>query len=278
MKRLHGIAIMMTALSMLMFSACASSDEAKSTQHPDIKSHAATVAPDKMPAKTSQSVTQTTTTTTTPVSSVTTVPETEPVTEASTTEIQLSISTQAAPAAQEESSHEVPAVPEAPAAPHYQIPDGRYANYLFIGDSRTVGMSAYCAGMYIAKSAVNIDWFRQNYDEILSYRNYNIVMLLGVNDLYNINSYIDLYNNLPDDFISANRIILVSVNPCQGSYSHLNDSINNFNYLLENNTSLSYEYIDTNSYLNYIGFETTDGLHYTGQTYTDIYNAILYGF
>jgi hypothetical protein len=166
-------------------------------------------------------------------------------------------------------------------APTYAIPEGRYDKYLFVGDSRFVGMSTYCKDdnvEYFAKSSQGLKWFNQNYDTITSYRGYNIVINLGVNDLYNLNKYIDTYNSFPEEFTENNNIILVSVNPCSGSHAYLNKDIEKFNDEVENNTSLYFEFINTYDYLNYKGFNTSDGVHYTKSTYQDIYNAIMYGF
>lgn len=162
--------------------------------------------------------------------------------------------------------------------PSYTIPVERYDNYLFIGDSRTVGMSYFCPGWYIAKSAEGINWFYNNYEEITSYRNYNVVINLGVNDLWDVWNYVQLYNSLPDDFVTSNNIIIMAVNPCDGNYSSMNADIDWFNSNLAANLTIPCEFIDTNYYLNYIGFSTVDGLHYTGQTYVDIYNAVLFGY
>ncbi len=165
--------------------------------------------------------------------------------------------------------------------PEYTVPKGRYDKYLFVGDSRFVGMSAYCKDEnteYFAKTSQGLKWFKQNYDSITTYRNYNIVINLGVNDLYNCNRYVDIYNNFPKEFTDNNNIIIVSVNPCQGKHAYLNKDIVTFNDTIKEGIPAEFEYIDTYDYLNNKGFNTTDGLHYDKATYQNIYDAIINGF
>ena len=165
--------------------------------------------------------------------------------------------------------------------PSYTVPDRKYDKYLFVGDSRFVGMEMFCKDdntEYFAKVSQGHKWFRNNYDYITAYRGYNIVINLGVNDLYNINKYVDTYNSLPEDFVSGNNIIFLSVNPCQGKHSYLNEDIQKFNASLKDGLTIDCEFIDTYSYLEYADFATTDGLHYDKDTYRSIYDAVINGF
>lgn len=153
--------------------------------------------------------------------------------------------------------------------------NARYEKYLFIGDSRTIGMSCYELMEYFAEVACGLDYFYEHYDEITAYTDYNIVINLGVNDLYKLDDYIDMYWNLPEKFVSSNHIIVVSVNPTSGSYDNLNSDIDWFNDNLSVNLPEDFEWIDTNSYLKDTGFETSDGLHYLENTYRKIYEVIV---
>lgn len=166
----------------------------------------------------------------------------------------------------------------APAIHHSSGDYNRNGSYLFIGDSRTVGMSYFEPMEYFAEVSCGLSYFYDNYDAITAYRGYNIVFNLGVNDLYRLNDYINMYWNLPQEFVENNHIIVVSVNPTDGSYSHLNSDIDWYNSNLSISLPEGFEWIDTNSYLRSIGFSTSDGLHYQGNTYCDIYNAIVFGF
>ena len=66
----------------------------------------------------------------------------------------------------------------------------------------------------------------------------------------------------------------MSVNPCDGSYNHLNDDISSFNSKLKAGLNSNIRYIDSNSYLYSVGFTTTDGLHYDQATSRKIYNYV----
>lgn len=162
---------------------------------------------------------------------------------------------------------------------HYSVEDyNRNGNYLFIGDSRIVGMSMYEGMEYFAEVACGLDYFYENYDAITAYRDYNIVFCLGVNDLYRVGDYINMYQTLPEEFVTQNHIIVTAVTPCDGDYEYLNADITWFNENIAANLPDGFEYMDLYAYLENIGFSTTDGLHYTGETYSDIYNAIVFGF
>ena len=162
---------------------------------------------------------------------------------------------------------------------HYSVEDyNRNGNYLFIGDSRIVGMSMYEGMEYFAEVACGLDYFYENYDAITAYRDYNIVFCLGVNDLYRVGDYINMYQTLPEEFVTQNHIIVTAVTPCDGDYEYLNADIAWFNENIAANLPDGFEYMDLYAYLEDIGFSTADGLHYTGETYSDIYNAIVFGF
>lgn len=169
-----------------------------------------------------------------------------------------------------ESTREVTTITDPLSTKHTITPP--YDKWYWIGDSRTVGLSNYFPINNLAKVNCGLCDYKDNADTIYSLKGYNIIINLGVNDLCNIQDYIDTYNNMPEDFISNNTIIIMSVNPCDGSYSYLNSAIENFNEQLSENLDNRYYFIDTYSYLTANGFSTVDGLHYTQKTYTDIYH------
>ncbi len=106
-------------------------------------------------------------------------------------------------------------------------------------------------------------------------RNSAVIILMGVNDLYNVNNYYNYVNNKASIWGSNGAsTYFVSVNPTDRSYDHLNSSINEFNSKLRRNLSSQVKYIDTNSYLINSGYTTVDGLHYDSTTYNKIYNYI----
>ncbi len=152
---------------------------------------------------------------------------------------------------------------------------------VFIGDSRFVGMNNAVSmdDNYecIAKVGAGYDWLISTaipaLEELVSsdteVDECVIVLGLGVNDTYNIDEYIDAYNEL----LSEYTVYVVSVNPVEeGSEFVSNGQIRSFNdKLLE----LDIDYIDCYSYLIDTGFETVDGVHYTADTYKKIYYYLL---
>lgn len=149
-----------------------------------------------------------------------------------------------------------------------------YSEWFWIGDSRTVGMSYSVSIDCLAKVGEGIAFFKRNYDQICKIRNKTVIINLGVNDVYNSKGYLDLYNGLPSDFLDNNKVIVLSVNPCSGSYSYLNTSIVNFNNALAGGLDSRITFLDSYSFMMRNGFATTDGLHYTNTTYVDIYNFV----
>lgn len=153
--------------------------------------------------------------------------------------------------------------------------------YIFIGDSRFVGMNKCCSvddlenTFVVAKVSEGYDWFITEalpkvYDIINTNDNINnwtLVLGLGINDLHNIDKYLSAYQDLGSEF----NLVLVSVNPIEGCSSISNEDIRSFNNQLK---SLGYDFIDTNSYITSRGYSTTDGIHYTSSTYKDIFTCI----
>ena len=142
-----------------------------------------------------------------------------------------------------------------------------------MGDSRTVGLSHYVAIDSIAKVGAGIGLFRNNYDQICQIRNKTVIINLGVNDL-DSGAYLRLYNSLPDEFLDNNKVIFLSVNPCDCGYSYLNSRIEAFNNAIRDGLDSRITFLDSYTYLMWNGYGTTDGLHYTSNTYIDIYNFV----
>ncbi|MCQ2515540.1 MAG: SGNH/GDSL hydrolase family protein [Saccharofermentans sp.] len=150
------------------------------------------------------------------------------------------------------------------------VEDVDFSTFLFVGDSRTVGMATYVPMNTIAEVGVGYNFLMQHRSEILRMENMNIVFNLGVNDLTNLDNYIEFFQSLPEEFTWNNNLYVVSVNPCSGEYAYKNDEINYFNVQLSDSLPSLVRYIDTNSYLTEVGFESPDGLHYSASTYQTI--------
>lgn len=160
----------------------------------------------------------------------------------------------------------------------YSKPD-----YLFVGDSRTVGMSNAVSNSKVAfygKVSMGYSWLKSTADgEVKKYLKYNpsikIIFGFGVNDLGNINSYINYYSGLIKAYPKA-KFYFLSVNPMvEAKWSNklvTNKKIKAFNKKLS--AAFKSRYINTYSYLTKKGFETNDGLHYTAATYKKIFTYV----
>ena len=168
--------------------------------------------------------------------------------------------------------------------------------YIFVGDSRTVGMYIYNSNnsknanyseggahivdedIYIAEVSKGFSWLKNT--GINAAENYfssstALIILMGVNDTYNMDRYITYLNENVSRWTSTGvKVYYVSVNPCDGKYSSNNSEIIKFNSKLKSNLPSGVTWIDTYSYLNSIGFTTKDGLHYDKNTSIAIYNYI----
>ena len=149
-----------------------------------------------------------------------------------------------------------------------------FSDFVFIGDSRTVGVGQVLDLDTIAEVGVGYSFLMAHYDQILGLENKNIVFNLGVNDLAHVDEYIEFFQRLPEDFCFDNHIYVVSVNPTSGSYASMNGDIDYFNVQLSDSLPSTCKWIDTCSFLREAGFGTVDGLHYDNQTYELIANLI----
>lgn len=154
----------------------------------------------------------------------------------------------------------------------------KYTEYLFVGDSRTVGLDDCVSGISsIAKVGAKVDYLKSVLSKVTKTRKKNVIFDFGVNDLGNINKYIKVYKSLPKDFIKNNNVIIMSVNPTDGSkYNSWNKDINSFNSKMKKNLPSGVKYLDTNSRLKKEGFSTRDGVHYTTETYKKIAKLTFY--
>ena len=155
---------------------------------------------------------------------------------------------------------------------------------IFIGDSRTVGLNkavdieAEDRQFVVAKVGMGYNWFvksalpeiKKIKAENTALTKWRYVINLGVNDLSDINKYLDEYDELTNEDSSI-QLVLVSVNPVKDYPTITNSSIKKFNSKL---MDAGYDYIDTYSALVKKGYETVDGLHYKDETYDDIYDLI----
>lgn len=164
----------------------------------------------------------------------------------------------------------------------YSIKEDEVNGYIYVGDSRFVGMNSACNidsednTFVVAKISQGYSWLVSSaiyeIDSIVSSNKditkWNIVIGLGVNDLGNISNYLEEYQRLSDNY----NLFVVSVNPVE-----YHSYINNSNIIKFNNELKSLDnimYIDTYSSLISKGFSTKDGIHYTDETYENILSYI----
>lgn len=154
---------------------------------------------------------------------------------------------------------------------------------IFVGDSRTVGMKSAVGDMgkndvWSCKGSMGLNWMKStgipNIESQITSGSH-VIILMGVNDLYNADNYISYINGLVSSVTQkGGKLYFVSVNPTNRSADYLNDDIDEFNLKLKNGLSSYVTYIDTNTYLINNGFSSGDGVHYTETTYKQIYTLI----
>lgn len=157
-------------------------------------------------------------------------------------------------------------------------------NFIFIGDSRTVAykkivdIEKYNFVTFISEISQGFNWLESTALNTLEKRFnetnllYNVVINLGVNDLYNAEKYIELFNKIATEN-PEHKFYIVSVNPVDeekcienGYTDTKNKDIIDFNSKIKENLNGNITYIDSYSYLNEIGYYTSDGLHYNDET------------
>ncbi|MCD7955774.1 MAG: hypothetical protein LUG93_08500 [Lachnospiraceae bacterium] len=164
---------------------------------------------------------------------------------------------------------------------------GEYTGkYIFVGDSRIVGMASAVSDsntIFIGKVGMGLSWLKSTASNTLAtYLNKDstakVIFAFGVNDLYNISSYITYYNTLIAKYPDT-EFYMMAVNPVNETtakkygYSVTNSQIAAFNKKLK--AAFSSIYVDTYTYLNSNGFGTSDGIHYTSATYKKIYSYVI---
>lgn len=155
-------------------------------------------------------------------------------------------------------------------------------HFLFVGDSRTVGMEEAMQDSddadtcsYIGKVGEGYYWLvNEGIDQLRTSLSKEpdatVVFNLGVNDLSEIDRYLAFYPQIFAEYPDASFYIM-SVNPvgdaCSGAS---NEEIRDFNAKLKE--SFPDQYLDCYDYLEQNGFSTVDDLHYTNDTYRAIHD------
>ncbi len=159
-----------------------------------------------------------------------------------------------------------------------------YARYVFVGDSRYVGMSEFAGSedTFICKDGVGYEFLEvqmENIRQACSLKDTALIIGLGVNDVKSSSSsYISKLNRMAQEMDCS--IYYMLVNPvdeaAEASYGYTvtNSRIDEFNRQMKAGLDSSIGILDTNAYLKQTGFKTADGLHYDRNTYGMIYRYI----
>ncbi len=147
-------------------------------------------------------------------------------------------------------------------------------NYIMVGDSRTVGMQDLLPEeiQVIAEVGRGYNWLSNTVDQDLKSEitdNTTVLFNLGVNDLGNINKYMEYLDDLKSEFPET-EIVCMTVGPV-GKTTVTNDQILSYNQVIRQS---DYEILDVNDALNEAGFGTVDGLHYNRETYQKISDLV----
>lgn len=152
-------------------------------------------------------------------------------------------------------------------------------NVFMLGDSRFVGMKSYDSDdnhFYYAKVGEGYNYFKKTWNTVKNYVTDGdyVVINFGVNDLGNIDRYIELINQISTE--TNAKIIFMTVNPVdeytesKHGYSVKNSKIDDFNKRISQETNDNVYIVNTNSYLTKNGFQSPDGVHFSKETYINI--------
>ena len=152
---------------------------------------------------------------------------------------------------------------------------------IMLGDSRCVQMKSHVGAgseIWSCKGSMGLSWMKStgvpNVESKIG-KGTKVVIMMGVNDLYQPEAYITYINSKANEWANKGaKTYFVSVNPVDGTYSNLTSKIVSFNSKLKSNLNSNVRYIDTYNYLVSSGFSTSDGLHYKSETSRKIYNYV----
>ncbi len=150
---------------------------------------------------------------------------------------------------------------------------------IFVGDSRTEGIrdAVHDDSIWSCLSSMGYDWMvstgvPQIEAEIVD--NTSVIILMGVNDVHNLNKYVQYINEKAKEWTDLGAsTYFVSVGPVENDPYVTNEQIESFNAAMEANL-IGVTYIDVYSHLMETGYSTLDGTHYPEDVSVEIYNYI----
>ena len=164
-------------------------------------------------------------------------------------------------------------------APNHPI-DTPVEKKIFIGDSRTVGImnAVQDDSIWSCKISMGYDWMVSEGIPAIENSieaNTAVIILMGVNDVHNISSYVEYINQKAAEWTAIGaETYYVSVGPVESDPYVTNAEIEAFNTTLQNSLS-GVTYIDIYTYLTENGYSTIDGIHYPDDVSVSIYNYIV---
>ncbi len=151
---------------------------------------------------------------------------------------------------------------------------------IFIGDSRTVAMRDAVGddSVWACMDSMGYSWMVSEAvpaveDEIT--QNSAVIILMGVNDIYNLSNYIEYTNAKAAEWAAKGaNTYFVSVGPVDDDPYVTNAEIEAFNASLQAGLT-GVTYIDMYNYLMENGYSTLDGTHYPDDVSIAIYTYIV---
>lgn len=151
---------------------------------------------------------------------------------------------------------------------------GEARGYIFMGDSRFVGLEQYCGisgiqGCFVlAKVSAGYKWMADDavpaaYDIMKEHpdiTDWTVVSGFGINDLHNAEKYAASYQSLAESV----PVVALSVNPVGKGSRICDEKIVSFNEAIMQTEGIGY--LDTYCFLKESGFYARDGVHYDGET------------
>lgn len=159
--------------------------------------------------------------------------------------------------------------------PTSEVQTTKSAELLFVGDSRVVGMASVGGHSYVGAVGMGYQWLTGEGGSLFAQAitdcpNAAAVLCFGINDLGNLDSYVEYYQTLIETYPERD-IYIMSVNPVKEDaeavfgYRVTNEEIEAFNQTLME--AFPDRYIDVYGYLSANGYGTVDGVHYDQATY-----------
>ena len=151
---------------------------------------------------------------------------------------------------------------------------------IFIGDSRTVAMmeAVQDDSIWACKDSMGYQWMVSDAVPAVEAdidKNCAVIILMGVNDIYNITNYIEYTNQKAAEWAAKGaETYFVSVGPVDSDPYVTNTEIESFNASLQSGL-IGVTYIDIYDYLMENGYSTLDGTHYPDDVSTSIYQHIV---